>query len=340
MSIMNTLQSDPQIIFKSYEKIRADFQRKEKQIATKQDIAARKKDKELVEQASTYTPETVFQGLAQLQTHFGQFVEELSKQMSTEVEKLAQIQKAIQVETQHLETLHNIQIAAEALNILQQEHQNTLQNLTEEYRQKHEQLEQKMTKQREVWQKTQADYEKQTQKQDELLKKQRETEEGDYHYQAQWQHTKEADEYDQQKRALERRLQEEQKQKEKDWQEREKYLAKHQAEFDEYKVKVENIPKELEEAMKKAREEAIKDTYKEEENKAKLRDKEMESKRKAFELKIESLNKTVERQKIRITQLNEQLQTASQQVQQLAMTAVATSTSSSPTKTERKTASS
>lgn len=57
---MNTLQSDPQIILKSFEKIRADSQRKEKQIATKQDIAARKKDKELVEQASTYTPEPFF----------------------------------------------------------------------------------------------------------------------------------------------------------------------------------------------------------------------------------------------------------------------------------------
>jgi len=331
---MNTLQSDPQIILKSFEKIRADYQRKEKQIATKQDLAARKKDIELVEQASTYTPETVFQGLAQLQSHFGQFVEELSKQMTTEVEKLAQIQRAIQVETQQLETLRNIQITAESLNIQQQEHQNTLQNLTEEYRQKHEQLEQEMTKQRETWQQKQTEYDKEQQKQTATIEKTRSAEEEDYHYQVQWQHTKEADEYEKEKRGLERRLAEEQKKKEKNWQEREQYLTKHQTEFEQHKAKVENMPKELEEAVKKAREDAIKDTYKEEENKAKLRDKEMEAKRKAFELKIDSLNKTVERQKIRIVQLSEQLQTASQQVQQLAMTAV--STSSGSAKTEKK----
>jgi predicted RNase H-like nuclease (RuvC/YqgF family) len=85
---------------------------------------------------------------------------------------------------------------------------------------------------------------------------------------------------------------------------------------------VEVVPKELDEAVRKAREDAIKETYRDEENKAKLRDKEMEGKRKAFELKIESLQKTVEQQKARIVQLNEQLQGASKQVQQLAMTVV------------------
>ncbi len=98
-------------------------------------------------------------------------------------------------------------------------------------------------------------------------------------------------------------------------------LDKHQTEFEEYKVKIDTMPKEIEEVVKKARENAIKDTYRDEENQAKLLEKEREAKRKAFELKIEYLNKTVEEQKARIANLTEKFQTASQQIQQLAMTA-------------------
>lgn len=319
---MNTPHSEPQTILKAFEKLRTDYQRQKAQIATKEDIATRQKDKELVEQASTYTPDSIFQALAKLQSTFSQSNEALSKEMTTEVEKLAQIQRATQVENQRLSALHNIQIAAEALNILQQEHQTTLQSLEEGYQQKHETLEQEISKQREIWQKQQQDSENAKKKQQQVQKKTRLSEQDEYDYKFKWQHTQDTDEYDKHKRALERQLAEKSQSKEKDWTEREKYLEKHQAEFEEYKTKVESIPKEIEEAVKKAREEAIKDTYKNEENKAKLLEKEREAKHKAFELRIESLNKTVEEQKARITQLTEQLQVASQEMQQLAMTAV------------------
>jgi len=267
---MNTPHSDPQTIPKEFEKLRADYQRQEALIATKQDIAARQKDKEIVEQASTYTPDSIFKALAKLQSGFGQSIKELSLEMTTQVEKLAQIQRAIEVENQRLTTLHNIQIAAEALNILQQEHQKESQSLEEDDQQKLEALEKEITKLREVWQKQQQDYDNAKNKQQTVQEKSRNDEEEEYDYKLKRQHTENTDDYEKRGRTLERQLEEENQRKEKDWTEREKYLEKHQADFEEYKTKVEAIPKEIQEAVKKAREEAIKDTYKSEENQAKL----------------------------------------------------------------------
>jgi len=319
---MNTHQSEQQNLIQAFEKLRADYELESAKIATKQDIAARQKNKQLVEQASTYTPDSLFQSLAKLQSTFSKSIDGLTKGMTTEVEKLAQIKQSIQVETQRLTSLHNIQIAAEALNLLREEHKKALQSLEEDYLQKQDALEKQISKQREIWQKQQQQKENTKNKQQQSLEKNRNAEEEEYDYKRKWQHTEYADEYEKAKRSLEQRLEEDKQRKEKDWLERDNYLDKHQAEFEEYKAKIESMPKQIEEAVKKSRENAIKDSYREEENRSKLLEKEREAKRNAFELKIESLNKTVDEQKTRIADLSDKLQTASQQIQQLAMTAV------------------
>lgn len=315
---------DPQTILKNFEKLRLEQKRLEAQIATKEDLAARQKDKELVKQAANYTADTIFRALAKLQATFGGSTAKLTADMTAEVEKLAQIQQAIQVENVRHESLRNVQIAAEALNILQQEHQKNLQTLEDDYQKKQDVLEIEIAKQRELWQQAQQDYNAQLAKQKILRERTRRLEEENYQYNTiQRKQTQDADAYSKQKRALERQLADTQQLKDKDWAVREKYLADHQTELADYKAKVEAMPKELEEAVKKAREEAIKDTFKDEENKAKLLEKEVVARRKAFELRIESLKQVIEQQKTQLTDLSKQLQAASSQVQQLATKAVA-----------------
>lgn len=326
---------DPQTILKDFEKLRADYARQSAQIATKEDIAAHQRDKELVAQATNYTADSIFKLLAKLQATFGESTNKLAKDMSAEVGKLAQIQRAIQVEKARLDSLRNIQIAAEALNILQQEHQKTLQNLEDTCQKQDETLETTITKQREFWQQIRQEYETRQTKQKALQDKERHLEEEHYQYTLQRQHTLDADEYERQKRALERQLAEEQQLKEKNWAEREQFLTAHQDEFERNKTQVEKSPKELDEAVKKAREEAIRDTHKDEENKAKLLEKEVEARRKAAELKIESLKQIIAEQKAHITDLSQQLQAASNQAQKLAVQAVTStggSTKSAATK--------
>jgi hypothetical protein len=322
---MNMPKSDPQSIIQAFEKLRADYQLESSKIATKQDLDAQQKNKELVEQAITYSADNIFQSLAQLQSNFGQSIENLAKDMTTEVKKLAQIKSATQVENQHVKTFQNIQIAAEALNILQQEHENTLQNLEESERKKLEILEKEISKQREIWQQQEETFRNTNKKLEIKQAKKRKSEEDEYDYKSQWQDTEDKDSYERRLRLLERKLNDESETKEKNWAEREQFLEKHQTKFEEYKKKVEEMPKLLGDAKNKAREDGIKDTSRQEENKAKLLEKEREGKFKAFELRVESLSKTVDEQKVQITQLLEKLEGASQQIQELAKTAVSSS---------------
>ena len=319
---MNIPKSDTQSIIKAFEKLRADYQIESVKIATKQDLAARQKDKELVEQATNFSADKIFQELAQLQSNFGQSIDGLAKEMTAEVEKLAQIQRAIQVENQNVNTFQNIQVSAEALNILQQEHENALQNLEKAEREKFDALEKEIAKLREVWQEDAESAENAKKKLETRQAKKRQSEENEYDYKSQWQQTGDGDDYDKRKRLLERQLKDESEVKEKNWAERDEFLDKNQEKFEEYKKKLEEIPKEIGEAKNKARESGIKETSRQEENKAKLLEKEREGKFKAFELRVESLSKTVDEQKAQITQLLDKLEGASQQIQELAKTAV------------------
>ena len=281
----------------------------------------------MVEQAAGYTADNIFQALAKLQANFGQSIDGLTKDMTTEAETLTDISKAIKVENQRLTSLHHIKIAAEALNILQQQHQQVLQTLNQDYQHKHESLELKMTQQRDIWQQQQQQFENTKTKQHSQQDQSRHNEEDEYEYKLKRQHTETSDNYEKQKRDLEHQFTESERLKEKDWTTREQFIEKHQAKFAEYQTKVESIPKEIEEASKKAREKAIRDTTKYVETQATLLDTERTSQRKSFELKIASFNQIVAEQKTQIAQLNEQLTAAAQQVQQLAMTAVSSTSS-------------
>ena len=68
-------------------------------------MAEKARDKRVVETASTYTVESVVKGLAELQLHFGTDIEGLAARLSTEIRKLEDVRRAIEVETRHLEEL-------------------------------------------------------------------------------------------------------------------------------------------------------------------------------------------------------------------------------------------
>ena len=317
-----TPYSDSQVILNTFKKLQADHKEAEARIKTKEDLSAIQAEKELVQKASAYNSESIFQALAKLQTTFGQSVEELTKEMDTEAEKLISIREAIRTENQHLKTLQDIRVAAEALNILQQEHQHAVDTVEKEYQQRFDDLETEAARQRDAWDKSKQDYESSQAKQQAALERERQSEEEDYTYGLDRQQTENSDDYEKRKRVLEYELEEETRTREKDWAEREKYLEEHQKEFDENKVQVEAMPDKIDEAVKKAREEGIRETAKDEEHKAQLQDKEAEASKKTLELKIESLNKTVELQAVQVAALTEKLQAALDQVQELAMTAV------------------
>ncbi|MBD2207242.1 hypothetical protein H6G33_33650 [Calothrix sp. FACHB-1219] len=315
------VKDSKQQIVQAFQQILAERKKLDLKIATKQEEAEKAKNQEILAAASTYTVDSIVKGLADLQLEFGSIVTSLSEKLAKETAKLDELNRAREIETQHLQELQQIRIVADALDILTQEHQEKLKFLEQEISSKREALEKEITIRRKEWQKEQAEYEEALQAYNELIGKQRNTEAEEYQYKLETTRKLTTDAYEARKRNLEREIQENTQQKEKNWAEREKVLSANQSLFAENQKKIAAFPTELEEAIKKAREEAIKETNQKAKVEADLFEKEWESSKQSYELKIQSLEETIKKQTEQIEGITTQLQTALKQAQDLAMRA-------------------
>lgn len=315
------VKDSKQQIVQAFQQILAERKKLDLKIATKQEEAEKAKNQEILAAASTYTVDSIVKGLADLQLEFGSIVTSLSEKLAKETAKLDELNRAREIETQHLQELQQIRIVADALDILTQEHQEKLKFLEQEISSKREALEKEITIRRKEWQKEQAEYEEALQAYNELIGKQRNTEAEEYQYKLETTRKLTTDAYEARKRNLEREIQESTQQKEKNWAEREKVLSANQSLFAENQKKIAAFPTELEESIKKAREEAIKETNQKAKVEADLFEKEWESSKQSYELKIQSLEETIKKQTEQIEGITTQLQTALKQAQDLAMRA-------------------
>jgi len=315
------VKDSKQQLMQAFQQILAERKKLESKIATKQEEAEKAKNQEILTAASTYTVDSIVKGLADLQLEFGSIVNSLSEKLAKENSKLDELNRAIEIETQHLQELQRIRIVADTLDILTQEHQEKLKILEQDTASKKEAIEKEIALKRKEWQKEQSEYEEAVTTYNDVTAKERQQEQEEYQYKLETTRKLNTDAYEAKKRNLERDIQEKTQQKEKDWTEREKIISSNQAVFKESQQKVAAFPAELEEAVKKAREEAIKETSQKAKIEADLFEKEWESTKQSYELKIQSLEETINKQVEQIESISTQLQITLKQAQDLAMRA-------------------
>ena len=305
----------------AFQQIVADKKKLEFKIATRQEIAENEKNQQVLEVASTYTVDSIIKGLADLQLESGGIVRQLSEKLANENSKLDELKLAIEIEVQHLQELQEIRIAADTVHILNQEHQEQLNILEQNNSSQKQVLEKAIIEQRKNWQQEQSEYESLLSQQNELLLRERQRETEDYQYHLELTRKINTDAYDSRKRNLEREVQEVTQIKQKQWTERETLLTEQQPSFEENLKKIESFNVELEEAIKKAREEAIRDVHHDAKVKADLFEKEWQSTKQNYELKVQDLEGSITKQIEQIHGLENQLQAAMKQSQDLAMRA-------------------
>ena len=305
----------------AFQQIVADKKKSEFKIATRQEIAEKEKNQQVLEVASTYTVDSIIKGLADLQLEFGGIVRQLSEKLANENSKLDELKLAIEIEVQHLQELQEIRIAADTVHILNQEHQEQLSRLEQNNSSQKQVLEKAIIEQRKSWQQEQSEYESMLLQQNELLLRERQRETEDYQYRLELTRKINTDAYDSRKRNLEREVQEVTQIKQKQRTVRETLLTEQQPSFEENLKKIESFNVELEEAIKKAREEAIKDVHQDAKVKADLFEKEWQSTKQNYELKVQDLEGSITKQIEQIHGLENQLQAAMKQSQDLAMRA-------------------
>lgn len=291
-------------------------------VATKAEAAEQAKAREIVDRAAAYTVESIIKNLADLQVNLGGAVDALADRLQTEADKLVELRHAITSETRRLSDLRNTRVAAEALEILIQDHKKKVQTLDDKIAAERQELEDKASKQREAWSKEQADRTAALADADAALARDRKAKEEQYGYEIERQRKLLADEFAEKKRLLERSLAEASAGKDKNWGERDKLLVAAKAEIEGLRAKVEGIPKELEEAAKKTREKTISRVAAEAKFEAELQEKESAANIEVFELKLKSLDERIVRQAAQIADLHKQLTTALDQTQALAHKAI------------------
>ncbi|BAY15408.1 hypothetical protein NIES21_12250 [Anabaenopsis circularis NIES-21] len=315
------VKDSKQQLIQAFQQILTERKKLESKIATKQEEAEKVKNQEILTAASTYTVDSIVKGLADLQLEFGSIVNSLSEKLAKENSKLDELNRGIEIATQHLQELQKIRIVADTLDILTQEHQEKLKTLEQDTTSKQEAIEKEIALKRKEWQKEQSEYEEAVTAYNDVTNKERQQEQEEYQYKLETTRKLNTDAYEAKKRNLERDIQEKTQEKEKDWAEREKILSSNQSLFKEYQQKVTAFPGELEEAVKKAREEAIKETSQKAKIEADLFEKEWESSKQSYEQKIQSLEETIIKQVEQIESISTQLQATLKQAQDLAMRA-------------------
>ena len=315
------IKDSKEAICTAFEQLLARYQKSVFKIATKEEEAEKNKNKQLLNKTSNYTVDNIVNGMASLQLNFSNIVNELAGNLTTESNKLEELQKAIAVEQEHLKQLNQIRLVADALHILEREHQEQIAFIQAKTAREKETLNKEITQNRKHWQKEQSDFETKVRDSRELLIKQREEEQADYQYELERQRTIEHDEYEENKRLQVREIAEQEASNHKDWSDREKYLADNKKEFIKNKEQIDGFETKLKEEYNKAKGNAIKETDSRYKVEAELQEKEWSANQQGYELKIESLTAVIERQIQQITEITARLQEVNTQAQNLAMQA-------------------
>lgn len=317
----NTIQSKEEVM-RSFENLLAERKALMAKITTKEEAAKKEENKELVEVASNYTPNSIVTGLAELQLSFGTSVESLAMQLQSELTKLEELKAAIKVENETLKNVADTKIAADALHILKQEQEAQNKAFEEDSALQYKNLEESISEQNYLWEKEQREFDLAAKEYTESLAKEREKELSDYEYELARTYKIEDDEFADTKKYLERDLAAKQKEKDKDWADRRKVLDENKDKLQQYKKRVDNFDTELKEAVDKARESAVKEASRKTKVVAALKAKEAEGSNKVYEMQVQSLENTIAKNKDQIETLSAELKEALTQVQNLSLTAL------------------
>ena len=255
--------------------------------------------------------EGVAQSISALSVQISKALAEVSDDLIAEVQRLATIREAVALESEELQRLHKIDIAATALDQLVQEHDS-----------KKQALEAEVSARRAAWDAEVKARERAEKEYDENLKKQRQRETEEYEYKKILDRKKMQDKYDEEMRALEKKNREKQEALEKDWQEREGAIKEREEEYLRLQQEVGSFSSRLQAETARAGSEATQQTEQRFEQQMLLMTKEREADRRLAEFQIQTLQENVARQTAQIAALQKQLDDAKQQVQDIAVKAI------------------
>ena len=224
-------------VLKSFQSLLTEYEKNKLRVATKDELAAKAKNKDLVQTASAYTADTILKGLTDLQLNFSDTIGNWMQTLQTEAQKQEELQKAIGIEKQRLKELENVKTAAGALYLLKQEHQAKLEALQVMDTERTTALDETIAKEYAHRTKEQQEYEQAVIEFAKRQEREQQREKEEFTYNFEKLQKTEKDTFEETKRLTERELDEDLQRKTRNWADRESTLEKQKADHENYRKK-------------------------------------------------------------------------------------------------------
>ncbi len=296
---------------KEFAEIKAEVAAEHSAVDRKFEEAAKVQETAVRQAVEGLTVETVVREITTLSLEVSKALSSLSESLVREVERLASLREAAELEQRELERLHKIDIAATALD-----------QLCDEYARQEEHLSTKRAAQVAQWEEERTTVEQERKEQEEALRKQRQREIEEYEYKKALERKKALDKYEEEQCIQEKKNRETQENLEKGWKQREADLKEREEELLRLRKDVEAFPAQLQQATTRATEEATRTVESRMEHQVVLLKKDSESEARLAQQRLQTLEATVSSQAAQIAALQRQLDEAKAQVQDIAVRAI------------------
>jgi hypothetical protein len=278
-----------------------------------------KKAKEVIQVADSLSSEGIARETSTLKIETGKMLAQISDRMEEEINKYKTIQNAVALKEKELQELYEIEKSAMTLAALVESQNQKRQAFESEMAAEKEELNHEIETSRAEWEKEKNDYEFMIKERDIAEKKRRDREKEEYDYAFKREQKLAKDKFEDEKAKLEKEVQLKKEQMEGELKLREKAIAEQEAELNDLRKKVAAFPKEMEAAVGKAVKETTDRINIEAKNREEIQKRDAGGEKNVLLTRIESLEKTVKEQSERIVRLNQQLEKAYQQVQDVAV---------------------
>ena len=278
-----------------------------------------KKAKEVIQVADSLSTEGIARETSTLKIETGKMLAQISDRMEEEINKYKTIQNAVDLKEKELQELYEIEKSAMTLAALVESQNQKRQAFESDMAVKKEELNQEIETSRAEWEKEKNDYEFMIKERDIAEKKRRDREKEEYDYAFKREQKLAKDKFEDEKAKLEKEAQLKKEQMEGELKLREKAIAEQEGELNDLRKKVAAFQKEIESSVSKAVKEVTERLNAEMKNRDELQKREFAGEKNVLTTRIDSLEKTVKEQSERIARLNQQLEKAYQQVQDVAV---------------------
>ncbi len=282
-----------------------------KSTSEKERAAESERAESILSTVSELTVTKVVREISELELHLGEALNEISRKIIEQVRQLENLREAVDLEKSELLSLHKKDFC-----------QISIDQLLEEYHQQKLQLDKEIEQQKQTWISEKESQEVAQKEQEQLTRKLRAREEEEYNYKRNQERKRDQEQYENQKRNLENELDEKTQAFEKSWAERESLLKSKEDEFSKLKTEVELFPEKLSRDITLATTKLREEMESRHKNEVLLIRKEFEAEKKLSIQHIKSLEDSVVRQTAQIESLQQRLEQSKQQVQDIAIKAI------------------